>query len=216
MKADDGVRRRAVVVGNPVRPAIRALADTLYEPPTADGPLRLFVTGGSQGARVLSVTVPAAIAALPGPLLARVHVVQQTRPEVLETAVALYRGAGVEAELAPFFADIARRWEWAHLVVARAGASTVGEIAVAGRPSVLVPLKIALDDDQGQNARLLSEAGAAVIAHEAELSADSLADLLVELLSDPERLAGMAASARAVARPDAAERLADLIERTAG
>jgi UDP-N-acetylglucosamine--N-acetylmuramyl-(pentapeptide) pyrophosphoryl-undecaprenol N-acetylglucosamine transferase len=104
---------------------------------------------------------------------------------------------------------------WAHLVVARAGASTVGEIAVAGRPAVLVPLRIALDDDQGQNARLLSEPGAAVIAPEAELSAGALADLLAALLGDPDRLAQMATSARAVAKPDAAERLADVIERAA-
>jgi UDP-N-acetylglucosamine--N-acetylmuramyl-(pentapeptide) pyrophosphoryl-undecaprenol N-acetylglucosamine transferase len=215
LKAAQSVRARAVVVGNPVRPAIRALADLAYEPPAAEGPLHLFVTGGSQGARVLSETVPAAIAALPAPFRARLQVVQQTRPEVSEAAAALYREAGVAAELAPFFADMAQRWSWAHLVIARAGASTVGEIAVAGRPAILVPLKIALDDDQGQNARLLSTAGAAVIADEVELSAVSLAGLLAPLLGDPERLARMAASARAVAKPDAAERLADLIERTA-
>jgi UDP-N-acetylglucosamine--N-acetylmuramyl-(pentapeptide) pyrophosphoryl-undecaprenol N-acetylglucosamine transferase len=216
MKAPPEVRERAVVVGNPVRPAIRALAAAAYETPAPEGPLHLFVTGGSQGARVLSETVPAAVAALPAPLRARLRVVQQTRPEVLERAAALYRDAGVETELAPFFADMDQRWLWAHLVVARAGASTVGEIAVAGRPAILVPLRIALDDDQGQNARLLAEAGAAVIAPEADLSAQSLADLIANLLGDGERLARMAAAARAVAIPDAAERLADLIERTVG
>jgi UDP-N-acetylglucosamine--N-acetylmuramyl-(pentapeptide) pyrophosphoryl-undecaprenol N-acetylglucosamine transferase len=215
MKATPGVRDRAVVVGNPVRPAIRALADVAYERPNADGPLHLFVTGGSQGARVLSEMVPAAVAAMPASLRARLRVAQQTRPEVLEAAVAAYGEAGVEADLAPFFADMAQRWTWAHLVVARAGASTVGEIAVAGRPAVLVPLRIALDDDQGQNARLLADAGAAVIAPEAELSASALAELLAGLLGDPDRLARMAASARAVAKPDAAERLADVIERAA-
>ncbi len=215
MKATPGVRDRAVVVGNPVRPAIRDLADVAYERPTVDGYVHLFVTGGSQGARVLSEVVPAAVAAMPASLRARLRVVQQTRPEVLEAAAAVYREASVQADLAPFFADMAQRWMWAHLVVARAGASTVGEIAVAGRPAVLVPLKIALDDDQGQNARLLSDAGAAVIAREAELSAAALADLLAALLGDPDRLARMAASARAVAKPDAAERLADVIERAA-
>jgi UDP-N-acetylglucosamine--N-acetylmuramyl-(pentapeptide) pyrophosphoryl-undecaprenol N-acetylglucosamine transferase len=215
MKASARVRARAVVVGNPVRPAIRALAGLPYDPPGAEGPLHLFVTGGSQGARVLSQTVPAAVAALPAELTARLRVVQQTRPEVLEAAAALYRGAGVEAELAAFFPDMAERWTWAHLVIARSGASTVGEIAVAGRPSILVPLGVALDDDQGQNARLLSEAGAAVVVREAALTAPSLAAILADLLTDPARLASMAFAARAAATPDAAERLADLVERTA-
>jgi UDP-N-acetylglucosamine--N-acetylmuramyl-(pentapeptide) pyrophosphoryl-undecaprenol N-acetylglucosamine transferase len=216
MKAPSAVRARAVVVGNPVRPAIRALADLAYAPPTEDGPVRLFVTGGSQGARVLSEAVPAAVAALPHGLRERLAVVQQTRPEILDGAAAAYRQAGVAAELAPFFSDMAERWAWAHLVISRAGASTVGEIAVVGRPAVLVPLGIALDDDQGQNARLLSEAGAAVVVRESDLTATSLAAILTDLLGDPPRLAGMAASARAAATPDAAERLADLVERTAG
>ncbi len=164
---------------------------------------------------MLSETVPAAVAAMPAPLRVRLRVAQQTRAEVLEAAASMYRDAGVQADLAPFFADMAQRWVWAHLVVARAGASTVGEIAVAGRPAVLVPLRIALDDDQGQNARVLSDAGAAVIAPEAELSVGALAELLAGLLDDPDRLARMAASARAVAKPDAAERLADVIERAA-
>ena len=216
IKASPSVRARAVVVGNPVRPAIRALADLPYTPPSPEGPLHLFITGGSQGARVLSQTVPAAVAALPEALRARLRVVQQTRPEVLEAAAAAYREAGVEAELAAFFADMAQRWTWAHLVIARSGASTVGEIAVAGRPSILVPLGVALDDDQGQNARLLSEAGAAVVFREATLTAQSLATTLTDLLTDPAfRLAAMAAAARAAATPDAAERLADLVERTA-
>ncbi|MGH7022073.1 MAG: undecaprenyldiphospho-muramoylpentapeptide beta-N-acetylglucosaminyltransferase [Caulobacteraceae bacterium] len=215
LKAGEAVRTRAVVVGNPVRPAIRALAGGGYEPPAAEGPIQLFVTGGSQGARVLSETVPAAVALLPESLRARLRVVQQTRAELLEAAEAVYRDAGVEAELAPFFADMARRWQWARLVVSRSGASTVGEIAMAGRPSILVPLGVALDDDQGQNARLLSESGAAVVLREAELTATTLASTLAKLLNDPARLARMAAAAAAAASPDAAERLADLVERTA-
>ena len=215
MKATPGVRDRAVVVGNPVRPAIRALADVAYEPPIEDGPLHLFITGGSQGARVLSETVPAAVAAMPPALRARLRVAQQTRPEVLEAAAAAYRNAGVQADLAPFFADMAQRWVWAHLVVARAGASTVGEIAVAGRPAVLVPLRIALDDDQGQNARLLAAAGAAEVLNEDQLSIESLSALIQALIEDPARLTAMAAAAKAVAKPDAADRLADLVEKTA-
>ena len=216
MKAGSAIRRRAVIVGNPVRPAIRALTGQGYAPPADDGPIHLFVTGGSQGARVLSETVPAAIAALPSVLRSRIKVVQQTRFEVLEAAAAIYRDAGVEAELAPFFSDMPQRWTWAHLVISRAGASTVGEIAVAGRPAILVPLGVALDDDQGQNARLLSHAGGALILRESELTAPALAEVLGELLTDPGGLTRMADAAAAAATPDAAERLADLVEQTVG
>jgi UDP-N-acetylglucosamine--N-acetylmuramyl-(pentapeptide) pyrophosphoryl-undecaprenol N-acetylglucosamine transferase len=215
MKAAPTVKARAVVVGSPVRPAIRALAGQGYAPPEADGPLHLFVTGGSQGARILSTTVPDAVARLPENIRSRLEVVQQTRAETLEAAKAIYRDAGVKAELAPFFADMAARWTWAHLVVSRSGASTVSEIAVAGRPAILVPLGVALDDDQGQNARLLSETGAAEVFRESGLTAEVLAGAMADLLADPQRLARMAAAAATVAKPDAAERLADLVERAA-
>lgn len=212
-KADPSVAARAKVVGNPVRPDIRALADRPYVPP--DNALRLLVTGGSQGARLLSELVPRAVALLPEPLRCRLSVQQQTRQESIETARRVYGDALVDAEIAPFFKGMAERLGAAHLMIGRAGASTVCEIATAGRPSVLVPLKIALDDDQGQNARLLAEAGGAVVLREDELTAESLAETLQTLLGDPERLAAMAAAARSVARPDAAERLADLVEATA-
>jgi UDP-N-acetylglucosamine--N-acetylmuramyl-(pentapeptide) pyrophosphoryl-undecaprenol N-acetylglucosamine transferase len=133
----------------------------------------------------------------------------------MDAAEAVYSEAGVQAELAPFFADMAARWSWAHLVVSRSGASTVSEIAVVGRPSILVPLGVALDDDQGQNARLLSEAGAATVFREKDLTAEMLSQTIAELLSDPVRLARMAAAAAGVAKPDAAERLADVVERAA-
>ncbi len=111
---------------------------------------------------------------------------------------------------------MAQKLAAAHLVIGRAGSSTCCELAVAGRPSILVPLKIALDDDQGQNARLLAEAGAAVVLREDELTTDSLADVMSRLLSDPEALTNMAAAARSVATPDAAEKLADVVEAAAG
>jgi UDP-N-acetylglucosamine--N-acetylmuramyl-(pentapeptide) pyrophosphoryl-undecaprenol N-acetylglucosamine transferase len=110
---------------------------------------------------------------------------------------------------------MAGRLSAAHLVIGRAGASTVCELAVAGRPSILVPLKIALDDDQGQNARLLAEAGGAEVAREDGLTVDSMSDALAALLGDPDRLTRMAKAARSVARPDAAERLADVVEAAA-
>jgi UDP-N-acetylglucosamine--N-acetylmuramyl-(pentapeptide) pyrophosphoryl-undecaprenol N-acetylglucosamine transferase len=213
-KAPAAVQARAVVVGNPVRPEIRAIYDNPYEAPT--GEVRLLVTGGSQGARLLSELVPKAIAALPDEVRARLKVQQQTRAESLEVARATYAAAGVEAETAPFFDRMAERLAAAHLMIGRSGASTVCEIAVAGRPSILVPLKIALDDDQGQNARLLAEAGGAEVLREDSLSVESLSGLLTLLIEDPARLATMAAAAKAVGKPDAADRLADVVERIGG
>ena len=209
-KAPAAVAARAKVVGNPVRPEIRALADRPYAAP--DGALRLLVTGGSQGARLLSEMTPRAVAMLPEAIRQRLSVQQQTRAENIEAATRVYAEAGVKAEIAAFFSGMAERLAGAHLMIGRAGASTVCEIAVAGRPSILVPLKIALDDDQGQNARLLAEAGGAVVLREEVLSVEVMAQTLEALLSDPDRLARMAAAARSVARPDAAERLADVVE----
>jgi UDP-N-acetylglucosamine--N-acetylmuramyl-(pentapeptide) pyrophosphoryl-undecaprenol N-acetylglucosamine transferase len=216
LKAPADVAGRATVVGNPVRPAIRALADLPYTPPGAEGPIRLLITGGSQGARLLSELVPEAIAALPEGLRQRLMVQQQTRPESMEVARRTYRNALVEAEIAPFFRDMATRLGAAHLVIGRSGAGSVCEFAVAGKPAILVPLAIALDDDQGQNAKLLADAGGAEIARESQLTVESLSGALEKLLTNPARLARMAAASRAVAIPDAAERLADVVEETAG
>jgi UDP-N-acetylglucosamine--N-acetylmuramyl-(pentapeptide) pyrophosphoryl-undecaprenol N-acetylglucosamine transferase len=214
-KAPARVARDAVVVGNPVRPEIRLLADLPYEPPSAEGPIRLLVTGGSQGARLLSELIPEAILKLPEDLRRRLSVQQQTRAESMENARRIYANAMVQAEVAPFFRDMAGRLRDAHLVIGRSGAGTVCELAVAGKPAILVPLAIALDDDQGQNARVLAEAGGAEVARESQLTVDTMAGALQKLLTNPERLARMAAGSRSVAKPDAAERLADLVERTA-
>lgn len=215
MKAPAKVAARAVVVGNPVRPPVRALADIPYIPPEPNGPVRVLVTGGSQGARLLSELVPEAVKALPEDLRRRLVIKQQTRAESMNTARRAYRDALVDAEIAPFFRDIASRLRDAHLVIGRAGAGSVCEFAVAGKPAILVPLAIALDDDQGQNARLLAEAGGAEIAREHQLTVESLAGALTKLLNNPARLARMAAASRAVAIPNAAERLADVVEETA-
>lgn len=213
LKARPRVQARAVIVGNPVRPEIRALATLVYEPPTSE--IRLLVTGGSQGARFLSELVPAAVAALPEELRLRLRVQQQTRPECMDEARRVYANALVQAEVAPFFRDMAGRLAAAHLVIGRAGASTVSEIAVAGRPSILIPLGISLDDDQGQNALVLSHAGAAEVAREDDLTQPALTTALAALLTNPRRLSRMAAAARRVSVPDAAERLADVVEATA-
>ena len=213
-KAPAGVAKKARVVGNPVRPEIRALFDKPYEPPTDE--LRILITGGSQGARLLSELPPKAIERLPERLRLRLSVQQQARKESMDFARRVYADALVKAEVAPFFRDMASRLGAAHLVIGRAGSSSCCEFAVAGKPAILVPLAIALDDDQGQNAKLLEDAGAAAIARESELTVDSLAGALKALLDDPERLARMSAAAKSVAVPDAAERLADYVEEVAG
>ena len=214
-RAPAKVQGRSHVVGSPVRSEIRALFDRPYVAPAADGPIHLLVTGGSQGARILSETTPRALAALPEALRRRLKVQQQSRPETLETARQIYLEAGIEAEVAPFFRDMADRLSRAHLVVGRSGASTCAELAVAALPCVLIPLKIATDDHQRLNAKALSDAGTAEIILEDDLTVDRLASTLTGVLSDPARLSAMSAAARSVAIPDAAQRLADLVEATA-
>lgn len=215
-RASPPVAARAAVVGSPVRPDIRALFDRPWTPPEEGGPIRLLVTGGSQGARLLSEAVPAALALLPDGLRARLKVQQQSRPETMEAARAAYLEAGIEAEVAPFFRDMAARLGQAHLLIGRAGASTCTELAVAGVPSILIPLGIATDDHQTQNARTLVDAGAAIAVAEPEATPQRLAEAVRAVLEEPGRTAAMSRAARSVALPDAASRLADLVESTAG
>lgn len=214
-KAPPDVARHATVVGNPVRPEIRALHGLTYVSPQVDGQVRVLITGGSQGARFLSERMPEVIRRLPEGLRRRLKVQQQTRNECMQGARRAYDEAMVEAELAPFFRNMAGRLSDAHLVIGRSGAGTVCEIAIAARPAILVPLAISLDDDQGQNGKVMADAGGALVVRESEFDIDSMADTLQALLSDPERLARMAEGARSIAKPDAAQALADLVERTA-
>ena len=199
-----------VVTGNPVRPEIAALALTPYEAPTDR--ISLLVLGGSLGARVFSEVVPAALALLPEALRRRISVVQQCRPEDLAAVRLTYREAGTTAELSPFFPDVAARLATAHLVIARAGASTVAELAVAGRPSILVPLPGAIDDHQSANARVLAQAGGAFVMPQPRFSPATLAGQLSAILTDPAALTAASAAAREQARVDAAGRLAALVE----
>lgn len=203
---------RLTHVGNPVRGAALAAAETPYAPPDAEGPLRLLVFGGSQGARILGETAPAAAAALAPGLRTRLRVTHQVRPEGLEAARAAYAAAGVEAEVAPFFDDLPARMARAHLVVSRAGASTLAELTVIGRPAILTPFAAAMDDHQTANARALAEAGAAESVAESALTPAALAGHVARLLGEPARLAAMAAAAKGLGRPTAAADLADLIE----
>lgn len=203
---------RVQVVGNPVRPDIRALYDVPY--PEIDKTIRILVTGGSQGAKILSETVPQALAMLPIILRINLHVEQQAREEQAANARTVYDLAEIDAEVAPFFNNMAERLARAHIVIGRAGASTVCELAVAGKPSVLIPLKIAADDHQTWNAEVLKDAKAAIVIKEDELTAQRLSDEIRTMIEGSALLPMRAKAAKSVARPDAAKLLADLVERT--
>lgn len=201
------------VTGNPVRPAILAAADVPYTAP--DQSLRVLIMGGSQGARVLSDSIPAALASLPAEMKKRLRVVQQCRAEDLDRVRAAYTAAGIQAETATFFSDVAQRLAVAHLVVSRSGASSTAEIAVIGRPSLLVPYAHAMDDHQTANAQALAHAGGAEVIAQDKFTPERVAMAFNDLLADPAQLADMAAHARSVGRPLAAQALADLVERVA-
>ena len=199
-----------VVTGTPVRPSVAALFGAGFLPP-ADR-IQLLVLGGSLGARVFSDVVPHAIARLPAELRARLAVTQQCRSEDLPGVRAAYATLPTVATLSSFFANVDDLLRTAHLVIARAGASTIAELAVAGRPSILVPLPSAIDDHQTANAQGLAANGAAWIIAQPDFTADALADCLVRLLAAPAMLTSAAAAATALARPDAAGALADLVQ----
>lgn len=207
---------KATVTGTPMRPAILAAAAVPFAPPDGTSPLRLLVTGGSQGARIMADVVPPAIERLEPALWRRLSLVQQVREEDMARVRAVYDRLKIDAELAPFFADLPARLASAHLVVSRSGAGIVAELAAIGRPSVLVPLPGAIDQDQFANAGVLAQAGAALRIPQAEFTPDRLAAEISALAAEPARLAAMAAAARAAGRLDAAERLAELVTKVAG
>lgn len=203
---------KARLTGNPVRTAVIEASRRPYWKPQSNGRLALLVFGGSQGARFFSEAVPPALALLPMEMRHRLEVVQQARAEDAETVSAAYRASGITAEVSHFFADLPERMAKAQLVVARSGASTVAELTVIGRPSILVPLPHALDNDQLQNASRLAESGAAWCIEQKDLSPQRLAQDIGRLLGDPEALAAAADGAKKLGRPDAVGRLADLTE----
>ena len=203
---------RIVHAGNPIRAAFGASREGAFEPPAPDGPFRLLVTGGSQGARVFAEVVPAAVATLSEEARGRLEICQQCRAEDLAEVERRYAESGVSARLAPFFDDLPARLAEAHLVISRAGASTVAELAAAGRPAILVPLPIAADDHQSANGRALAETGAAIVIAQPSFTPARLARELVEMMTRPALLAERAAAGKDLARPDAARVLADLVE----
>ncbi len=201
--------------GNPLRPQVLAAGQIPYAAP-AVGKFNLLVFGGSQGARVMSQIVPAAVAQLDANLGTRLNIVQQCRAEDLDAVRATYTRLGVAAEVASFFADLPARIAASHLVVSRSGASTVAELSAIGRPAVLVPLPHALDQDQLANAGVIEAAGGAIRIEERDFTAERLAREITALSNDPARLAKMAQAAKSCGTTDAAEKLADLVIKVAG
>jgi UDP-N-acetylglucosamine--N-acetylmuramyl-(pentapeptide) pyrophosphoryl-undecaprenol N-acetylglucosamine transferase len=207
---------KIVVTGNPVRPAILEAAGFPYKPSGPDDRFRLVVFGGSQGAQFFSDVMPETIPLLSAAVRKRLHVTQQARPEQEERVRSFYAAEGIEAEVSPFFTDMAKRIGRSHLVVSRSGASTVSEIAVIGRPAILVPYPYALDHDQAANAARIEASGGAIVVKQSDLSPARLAGLIETLALDSDRAAEMAAAARATGIPDAARLLADLVESMSG
>jgi UDP-N-acetylglucosamine--N-acetylmuramyl-(pentapeptide) pyrophosphoryl-undecaprenol N-acetylglucosamine transferase len=203
-------------VGNPVRDSVLQWADQAYREPSRDGRIQLLVFGGSQGARYFSELLPAALALLEPSTRARLSVVQQCREEDLAGVKSAYLAQAVAAELASFFPNLPEEMAKAHLVIARSGASTVAELAVLGRPAILVPLPHAIDNDQRLNAIRLAESGGAWCIEQGELSPERLASTLNDLLAAPERLRGAAAAAKRQGRPEAVTALANLVEELIG
>ena len=197
--------------GNPVRSAILDKAASPYTAPTQDDRLNVLILGGSQGARILSDMVPPALAKLPEDMRARLNVSHQAREEDLARVTAFYADAAIAAEVQTFYTDVPDRLSAAHLLIARAGASTVADVSVIGRPSILIPLASAIRDEQTANARGLVEAGAAILIPEARLDAGMLAGHVADVLGQPETAQKMAQAAVSVARPDATERLVEIV-----
>ena len=204
-------REKLAFTGNPVRPAIAQLGGRPYGVPGERTRLKLLVVGGSQGARVFNNLVPEAITRLDDILRARLDLVQQVRGSDLEDMQEAYRAVGVRATLKPFFDDMPERLKQAHLVISRAGASTVAELAAAGRPAIMVPYPFAADDHQTANAQALASAGGGWLMPQKALTADALAERLASLFHNPAALARAARCAAEFARRDAAVQLADIV-----
>ena len=199
-----------IVTGNPVRPGFR-LDAAAFRAPTAAEVFRLLVIGGSQGARIFSDVVPEAVARLPEGLRRRLRIQQQCRPEDLSRVCDSYAAQGTDAEVTAFFKDMPTQLAQAHLLVSRAGASSLTEIMAMGRPSILVPYAAAADDHQRANAETLAAAGGCVRILQANFDAAALRTEIEALMTDPARLEAMAAVARAHYQSDAAARLAEAV-----
>lgn len=206
-----GIGARTRHTGNPIRPAVIEATRQPYPELLKGGKLRILVFGGSQGARVMSDVVPGAIEFLPKSVYPQLVVTQQAREEDLLRVRQAYSRLLAGAEVQPFFKDLPRRIAEAHLVIARSGASTVAELAAIGRPSILVPLPGALDQDQAANAQTLADIGAATVIPQGEFTPERLASEIAASIETPERLTRAAAAAKSAGTTDAADRLAEAV-----
>ncbi len=197
--------------GNPVRASVMERAGAGYIAP-GDYPMSLLVIGGSQGARILSDVVPAAVAALPDDLRGNIRVAHQARGEDEARVREAYDSPGIDADVQPFFDDVPRRIVEAQLVISRAGASSVADLSIIGRPSILVPFAAATGDHQTANAHALVEAEAAILIPESALAPDALAGEITRILTQPQAAETMARNALSAGRPDATERLVEMVE----
>jgi UDP-N-acetylglucosamine--N-acetylmuramyl-(pentapeptide) pyrophosphoryl-undecaprenol N-acetylglucosamine transferase len=211
-RLDPRLQSKITFTGNPVRREVIAAATTPYAAPEPGGKLRLLVFGGSQGARAFSEIGPAALTRLPHDMKMRLSVVQQCRAEDIEQVREIYRNAEIRCQLGTFFSDLPQRMAEAQLVIARSGAGTVAELMAIGRPAILVPLPGALDDNQNPNAEILARADAGWCVPQRSLTPDSLAQMLGKIFADPLGLAQRAARAHTLAVPNAAGKLADMVE----
>jgi UDP-N-acetylglucosamine--N-acetylmuramyl-(pentapeptide) pyrophosphoryl-undecaprenol N-acetylglucosamine transferase len=212
----EGAELKVVRTGMPVRPAFARLRDRVYQPPEAGGPIRILVLGGSQGARVFGEVLPAAVDRLNARLRSRLAIAQQCRPEALSAVEDAYRRIGISVELASFFEDVPQRLANAHLLIARAGASTIAELTTLGCPAVLVPYPFAADDHQRANAEAIAALGGGWVMPQDSLTAEALAIRLEELLARPDALTAAAAAARAAGVDRAAANLAELVMEVMG
>ena len=209
-------RIEPVVVGNPVRAEVLALRDQPYPPLTEDGIFRLLVTGGSQGASILSSVVPDALGLLPIVLRQRLQVTQQCRPEDIEAVRARYAELDIPADCATYLGDLPERLGWSHLFVGRSGASTIAELTAAGRPAILVPLPSAMDDHQTANAREMAATGGAASMPQSTFTPQRLAKQMQKMALEPGALENAARRAKDAGYPDATRDLADLVVNLAG
>ncbi|WP_372602804.1 UDP-N-acetylglucosamine--N-acetylmuramyl-(pentapeptide) pyrophosphoryl-undecaprenol N-acetylglucosamine transferase, partial [Actibacterium sp.] len=201
--------------GNPVRAAVMERAGAPYIPP-GDYPMSILVIGGSQGARILSDVVPDALTALPDQFRRHLRVAHQARPEDIDRVTAAYATAGIDATVQSFFDDIPNRLAEAQLVISRSGASSVADISVIGRPSILIPFAAAAEDHQTANARALVEAQAAVLIPESRLETATLSEQISAIMTQSRAAVQMSHAALAVGMPDATTRLAAVVEELAG
>ena len=211
-KTPEKAKKNLYEVGNPIRDAVKKYANAPYNLSDGDDGLSIVVFGGSQGASLFSDAPPKAIASIASTFQARIRVTHQARESEAAQVKAIYDDAGVDCDVAPFFDDLPARIADADLVIGRAGASTVTELSIIGRPSVLVPLAIAMDDHQTGNARALSDAGGAILLPEKDFTEARLKAALAPLVQNPQKLADMAVRAKGRVRDGAASMLADLVE----